>query len=130
MQPSVFILQKFNTFRHMKKILSVAFMFCSLSLKAQQPYKIIAYYTGNGEAIKQWPVNKLTHIIFSFLKIQNDTLTFRNENQESSLRQLVDLKKEYPHLKIMVSIGGWGGCAFCSDMFAKNYAGKNLQRQL
>jgi len=112
----------------MKKILSVAFMFCSLSLKAQQPYKIIAYYTGNGEAIKQWPVNKLTHIIFSFLKIQNDTLTFRNENQENSLRQLVDLKKEYPHLKIMVSIGGWSGCAFCSDMFANELRRKTFAK--
>lgn len=28
------------------------------------------------------------------------------------------LKKEDPKLKIMVSIGGWGGCASCSDLFA------------
>jgi chitinase len=88
-----------------------------LSLSAQQ-HKIIAYYTGNGEEIKQWPVSKLTHIIYSFLKIQNDTLTFHNEKQENNLRQLVDLKMQYPQLKIMVSIGGWGGCAFCSDVFA------------
>jgi chitinase len=30
----------------------------------------------------------------------------------------VALKKDYPQLKIMVSIGGWGGCAPCSDVFA------------
>ncbi len=102
----------------MKKIVLPFFLFLSLSLTAQSPYKIIAYYTGNGEAIRQWPVDKLTHIIFSFLKVQNDTLGFRNEKQESSLRQLVELKKNYPQLKIMVSIGGWGGCAFCSEMFA------------
>ena len=102
----------------MKKFPVLVFLFFCLSLSAQEPYKIIAYYTGNGEAIKQWPVEKLTHIIFSFLKIQNDTLTFHNENQENSLRQLVKLKKENPQLKIMVSIGGWGGCASCSNLFS------------
>lgn len=102
----------------MKKVwLSFCVLFF-LSVNAQQPYKIIAYYTGNGEGIRQWPVEKLTHIIFSFLKIQNDTLTFRNEKQEKDLQQLVDLKKEFPLLKIMVSIGGWGGCAPCSGLFA------------
>ncbi len=112
----------------MKKIFFPLFIFCSLFLSAQQPYKIIAYYTGNGEAIKQWPVNKLTHIIFSFLKIQNDTLTFHNQNQENSLRQLVALKKDNPNLKIMVSVGGWGGCSFCSNLFAKDEHRKNFAK--
>ncbi len=89
-----------------------------LNAQEKSSYKIIAYYTGSGEAIKQWPVDKLTHIIFSFLKIQNDTLTFQNKKQEKSLVELVALKKQYPQLKIMLSIGGWSGCAFCSDMFA------------
>lgn len=81
-------------------------------------YKVIAYYTGNGETIRQYPVGQLTHIIYSFLKLQNDTLTFHNEGQRRSLEQLVALKKEYPQLKIMVSIGGWGGCAPCSELFS------------
>jgi len=102
----------------MKKILLPFFLSWSLSLTAQSSYKIIAYYTGNGEAIRQWPVEKLTHIIFSFLKVQNDTLCFHNEKQENSLKQLVELKKQYPQLKIMVSVGGWGGFFFCSRLFA------------
>jgi chitinase len=81
-------------------------------------YKIIAYYTGNGAKIKEYPVEKLTHIIYSFLKIKEDTLTVANEEQEQSLMQIVALKEKYPNLKIMVSIGGWGGCAPCSDLFA------------
>jgi chitinase len=112
----------------MKKTLLPFFLFCFLSLSAQEPYKIIAYYTGNGETITQWPVNKLTHIIFSFLKIQNDTLTFHNQNQENSLLQLVALKKEHPQLKIMVSVGGWGGCSFCSDLFASDEHRKNFAK--
>lgn len=88
-----------------------------LDLSAQSNYKVIAYYTGNGETIKQYPVNKLTHIIYSFLKLQNDTLTFHNEGQRKTIEQLVELKRTYPQLKIMVSVGGWGGCAPCSDLF-------------
>ena len=111
----------------MKKFILLTSLFYCLSLSAQQ-HKIIAYYTGNGEDIKQWPVSKLTHIIYSFLKIQNDTLTFHNEKQENNLRQLVELKKQYPQLKIMVSIGGWGGCAFCSDLFANEQHRKTFAK--
>ncbi|HMK03395.1 MAG TPA: glycoside hydrolase family 18 protein [Ferruginibacter sp.] len=102
----------------MKKTFLPIFLLLSIFLSAQQPYKIIAYTTGNASTIKQYPINKLTHIIYSFLKIQNDTLTFHNDDQRRSLEQLVALKKDQPQLKIMVSIGGWSGCAPCSDLFA------------
>lgn len=81
-------------------------------------YKVIGYYTGNAEKIKKYPLQKLTHLIYSFLHLQNDTLTFWNEQQRNTVMQLADLKKQYPHLKIMVSVGGWGGCAPCSALFA------------
>jgi len=102
----------------MKKIWLILLIFSSSQVSGQSKYKVIAYYTGNGETIRQYPLDKLTHIIFSFLRLQNDTLTFRNEEQRRSLVQLVALKKTYPDLKIMVSIGGWGGCAPCSELFA------------
>ena len=102
----------------MKKFFLVIFVFLFVQLSGQSRYKVIAYYTGNGETIRQYPLDKLTHIIFSFLKLQNDTLVFRNDEQRKSLQQLVELKKQYPQLKIMVSIGGWGGCGPCSELFA------------
>ncbi len=88
----------------------------SISQKSD-PYKLIAYYTGSGKDISKYPVSKLTHIIYSFLQVKNDSLSFRNSNQQESLQQLVALKKQYPKLKIMVSVGGWGGCSYCSEMF-------------
>ncbi len=100
----------------MKKVLLPVFLFCYISLQAQ--YKIIAYATGKAETIKQYPVNKLTHIIYSFLKMQNATLAFVDSTQQNTVEQLVALKKTNPDLKIMVSIGGWGACSFCSDMFS------------
>src|SRR6187549_1671282 len=104
----------------MKKILLLFFLFFVLIVSAQQkqPYKIIAYATGNAATITQYPIGKLTHIIYSFLKLQNDTLMFHNEDQRNNLQQLVALKKQFPQLKIMISIGGWSGCAPCSDLFA------------
>lgn len=89
------------------------------SAQQRKPYKIIAYCTGNAEIIKQYPIGKLTHIIYSFLKLKNDTLTFHDNTQKENLQQLVALKKIYPKLKVMVSIGGWSGCAPCSDLFAE-----------
>ncbi len=103
----------------MKNILVISFLLIQVCcFGQQQKYKVIAYYTGNGETISKYPVDKLTHIIYSFLDLQNDTLSFRNEQQRIILQQLVQLKNNNPHLKIMVSIGGWGGCAPCSNLFA------------
>jgi chitinase len=103
----------------MKNILVISFLLIQLCCFGQlQKYKVIAYYTGNGETISEYPVEKLTHIIYSFLGLQNDTLSFRNEQQRIILQQLVQLKNKNSHLKIMVSIGGWGGCAPCSNLFA------------
>ncbi len=92
-------------------------VFLQVGVFAQPKYKVIAYYTGNAENIKQYPLDKLTHVIYSFLKLQNDTLTFRDSVQRQTVLQLVELKKEHPNLKIMVSVGGWGGCAPCSGLF-------------
>lgn len=114
----------------MKKIFLITFLFLFQFVLAQQkkPYKIIAYCTGKAETIKQYPINKLTHIIYSFLKLQNDTLGFRDSAQLNTVQQLVALKQIYPQLKIMVSIGGWGGCAPCSDLFALEEHRKNFAK--
>ncbi len=82
------------------------------------PYHIIAYYTGNSERLQTYPLAQLTHVIYSFVKLRNDTLMLRDAKQEQNVRQIVALKQQYPNLKIMVSMGGWSGCAPCSDLFA------------
>lgn len=104
----------------------IIILFADLSAPAQT--KIIAYATGRAETIKQYPIDKLTHIIYSFLKIQNDTLTFHNKEQEKTVQELVALKATNPQLKIMVSVGGWSGCSFCSDLFASDEHRRNFAK--
>lgn len=87
---------------------------------SQPPVKpvVIAYYTGDGDAVRKFPLSSITHLIYSFLKLDGDTLAFQRPVQQDILRKLVALKKDYPNLKIMVSIGGWGGCGPCSPAFS------------
>ncbi|CAN5608114.1 hypothetical protein BH10BAC3_BH10BAC3_04390 [soil metagenome] len=90
----------------------------SSAIAKSKKIDVIAYYTGNDSTLEKYPVEKLTHVIYSFLHLSGDTIAFANENQQKTLRGITDLKKKYPKLKVMVSMGGWGGCENCSPVFA------------
>lgn len=97
-----------------------ALLLVNIAYSQVTPKKVvIAYYTGDENGIRDYPLSSLTHIIYSFLKLDGDTLAFMRPGQRQTLRALVALKKTYPNLKIQVSLGGWGGCAPCSQEFAK-----------
>jgi chitinase len=103
----------------MKKILLAILLLLQMAAFCQREnYKVIAYSTGDAETIAQYPLNKITHLIYSFLHLRNDTLAWGDEKQYNTLAQLGKLKEQYPHLKIMVSLGGWGGCEPCSGIFS------------
>ncbi|VUD40464.1 Chitinase A1 [Thalassocella blandensis] len=80
---------------------------------------IIAYSMGdNIETVKSYPLQKVTHIIYSFLHLKGNSLAFDHPQSERMVRSLVALKEQYPHLKIMIALGGWGGCETCSEVFS------------
>ncbi len=79
---------------------------------------VIAYYTGDEQQIDHYPVSKLSHIIFSFCHLKDGQLHVDNARDTATIRHLVSLKKQYPSLKIMLSLGGWSGCEPCSEAFS------------
>lgn len=83
----------------------------------ERPVKVIAYYMGDGSDLGRYNFNQLTHIIYSFLHLQGNRLDFDSAKDQQAMRRLVGLKQQYPHLKVLLSLGGWGGCETCSDIF-------------
>jgi chitinase len=79
---------------------------------------VIAYYSGNSKAIDNYNVKKLTHIIYSFCHLEGNRLNVDNADDSATITKLVSLKTINPKLKVLLSLGGWGGCEFCSPVFA------------
>ncbi|WEK38068.1 MAG: glycoside hydrolase family 18 protein [Candidatus Pseudobacter hemicellulosilyticus] len=79
---------------------------------------VIAYYGGDAAAIDRYPVEKLTHIIYSFCYLRNNQLVTGGTDANKAIRKLVSLKKKHPGLKVLLSLGGWGGCKTCSEAFS------------
>ncbi|APU68131.1 glycoside hydrolase family 18 protein [Christiangramia flava] len=80
-------------------------------------FKTIAYWTGRPQPIKDSNLEKLDQIIYSFLHLEGAELKGR-EKDSLQLMYLSSLKEKYPKLEILVSLGGWGGCKTCSEVFA------------
>lgn len=92
----------------------MVFYFAPVPCAAQN---IIAYYSGNAKSIDQYPVSKLTHIIYSFCHLKGNRLHVHNAADSATIKKLVSLKQRHPALKILLSLGGWGGCKTCSPVF-------------
>jgi len=93
-------------------------------------FEVIAYYTGNHEVINDYRVDQLTQIIYSFLHLDGNRLAVDNAADSITIRALVDLKKEHPQLKVLLSLGGWGGCKTCSDVFNTDVGRKEFAQSL
>jgi chitinase len=87
------------------------------SQSSSKPMVIIAYYMGDGNDIAKYKTEKLTHIIFSFLHLKGNNLAVDSSKDSLAITKLVALKKTNPNLKIIISLGGWGGCKTCSAVF-------------
>lgn len=79
---------------------------------------VTAYYAGSAERLDSFPIDKVTHLIFSFGHLNGNRLHINNARDTVCIQKMVRYKKKYPELKIILSLGGWGGCATCSPVFA------------
>lgn len=110
-------------------IFALSWAFFSFNTAAQQPptkgIAVIGYYSGKTNLVDTFPIEILTHIIFSFGHLKGDQLYF-NSNDSAQIMHLVALKNRNPSLKVILSLGGWGGCKSCSDTFAKRKKRKHF----
>lgn len=84
--------------------------------KPAHSYVVIGYVTGNGWTKDQIDVQKLTHINYAFaVPAQNGELASLRAKDEANLAALTSLRTVSKNLKILISVGGWGGCKYFSD---------------
>lgn len=83
----------------------------------QQKPVIMAYYVAERDyQPEKIPVEKLSHIIYSFTVVIEGEMRFRNPDEAGpKLEALVRQKSRNPNLKVMIACGGWGADGF-SDM--------------
>ncbi|MCB0628714.1 MAG: glycoside hydrolase family 18 protein [Saprospiraceae bacterium] len=91
---------------------------------------VIAYYAGNGQDLEKYKWESITHVIYSFCHLRGQELAVDNAKDSITIRNLVALKKQYPHLKVLLSLGGWGGCKTCSPVFATTEGRKVFARSV
>ncbi|GAB2553766.1 glycoside hydrolase family 18 protein [Spirosoma areae] len=77
---------------------------------------VIGYVTGNGWTKDQIDAQKLTHINYAFaIPAPTGELAPLRAKDEANLAALTSLRTVNKNLKILISVGGWGGCKYFSD---------------
>ena len=104
----------------MKVLLSFfTFILFVLPCRSQSSdFKVIGYYAGASIPIDSFETNKLTHLIYCFGVLCDNRFCLRAETDTAIIQSMVALKMKQPDLKVMLSLGGWGGCGPCSDVFS------------
>jgi chitinase len=114
-------------------ILFIALQLLSTNSSAQQKenkISVIAYYAGDAKTVDEYPIEKLTHIIFSFCHLKGNKLTVDGEDDAANIKHLVSLKKRNASLKVILSLGGWGGCKTCSAVFSMDEGRKEFAQSV
>jgi len=94
----------------------ILFSGCKKDVTSSEKTIVLAYVT-SWSSIMPDPTY-LTHINYAFGHVTETFDGIKIDNEER-LKVITDLKKDYPHLKVFLSIGGWGSGRF-SEMAAED----------
>ena len=116
-----------------KRLLFIS-LFCFLTMalfsQEQNNIRVLSYYSGPAEALDNYDVSQMTHIIFCFGRLDGNRLSVRSARDTAVIQKMVSLKSKNPDLKVLLSLGGWGGCKTCSDVFATKEGRKEFTRSV
>jgi chitinase len=97
--------------------LSIILSFTAIQQASAQKKAVIAYYSGSLEALDSFSSKNMTHIIYCFGHLKGNKLHLGRQRDTLLIQKMVAMKKTNKDLKVLLSLGGWGGCAPCSDVF-------------
>jgi chitinase len=100
------------------------------SEKGSEGPAVIGYYAGRNSAIDSFEIEKLTHVIFSFCHLKGNRMSVNNANDSTIITHLVALKSRNPRLKVILSLGGWGGCKTCPQVFDTRKGRREFSRSV
>lgn len=95
---------------------------------AAEPPKLVGYFASWGihppknYQVADIPGEKLTHVNYAFILIDKDGNLVADDPKSANtiFAQLRGHKAKHPHLKTLISIGGWSGSARFSDIAVSN----------
>ena len=102
----------------MRRFSSAVVGVCFAALVTAQSPALIAYYAGDGSNLDEHRIEQLTHLIWCFGHVRNDSMEIA-PSQEPIIERMVGFKLRNPGLKVLISLGGWGGCPTCSEVFGR-----------
>ena len=106
-------------------VLGFAFLFLMSPLFAQKK-AVLAYYSGNIQKLDSFDATNFTHIIYCFGHLEGDKLKLKSAKDTAIIQKMVSMKSQNKHLKVLLSLGGWGGCAPCSEVFSTKEGRSNF----
>ena len=113
------------------KLIIAAFLFFSIVYKGySQDIKVKAYYHGDIAQLSTYDPTKISHIIFCFGHLQGSRLKINDAKDTAIIKKMVNMKTKNPKLKVILSLGGWGGCETCSDAFFTREGRKEFARSV
>ena len=114
----------------MKLFVAVLLLFSIVHTGYGQEIKVKAYYHGNSERLDDYDPTKITHIIFCFGHLDGSKLKIDDAKDTALIQKMVNMKTKNPKLKVILSLGGWGGCETCSDAFFTREGRKEFARSV
>jgi chitinase len=92
-------------------------VFASATVAQAKKKAVISYYAGNVNLLDSFDANSMTHIIYCFGHLDGSRLKVNDAEDSVLIQKMVAMKKKNPEIKVLLSLGGWGGCETCSDIF-------------
>ena len=97
----------------------------------RQP-RVVAFVPG-WKNVKTMDINasSITHILYAFVKIKPNGIPYLPDpGDEENLYYLTSLKEKNPQLKVLLSVGGWKGSKYFSDVAKTDSSRRKFVGQL